>query len=376
MNDILARFTIGPDYRRAATAFIHSSMDDRESLSRLTEREKVCLRQWLQHKSAKEIAADLGISHHAVEKRLKMARTKLGATSSLKAARMLGEAEGYGQAVTQSPDLVADALPLHSAFPRLAVLGVAIMILVGAIVLGLTLQPAAFSQAANSPMAGSPGERAVTPVSGPTSGTEAALRSLVAGLANGSPDYDKLSPLFAEVVRRDLPMTHPLFSSMGELKSITFRGRGAMGDDVYNLVFAKGRVTMSAALDANGRMVGGILQPVEQPRESEVTPGSVPTAGTEAALRSLVAGLASGSPDYGKLSPQFAEVVRRDLPMTHPMFSSMGELKSITFRGRGAMGDDVYNLVFAKGGVTMSAALDAEGRMIGGILRPVGAPGR
>lgn len=76
------RFTSRPYYRRAATAFIQPSMDDRNSLSRLTEREKVCLRQWLQHKSAKEIAADLGISHHAVEKRLKMARMKLGATSS------------------------------------------------------------------------------------------------------------------------------------------------------------------------------------------------------------------------------------------------------------------------------------------------------
>lgn len=43
------------------------------------------------------------------------------------------------------------------------------------------------------------------------------------------------------VVRRDLPMTHPLFSSMGELKSVTFLGRGDMDDDVYDLVFAKGR---------------------------------------------------------------------------------------------------------------------------------------
>src|SRR5688500_15915499 len=150
MNAVLARFTSGPYYRRAATAVSHSSMDDRDSLARLTEREKVCLRQWLQHKSAKEIAADLGISHHAVEKRLKMARTKLGATSSLEAARMLGAAEGYGQTVTQSPDLVSDALPLHSGFTRLTILGVAIMILVGAIVLGLLLQPATFSQAANN----------------------------------------------------------------------------------------------------------------------------------------------------------------------------------------------------------------------------------
>ena len=163
---------------------------------------------------------------------------------------------------------------------------------------------------------------------------------------------------------------------MGELRSVTFRGRGDMGDDVYNLVFANGGVTMSAALDAEGRMVGGILEPVRTPGERVVTPGSVPTAGTEAALRSLVAGLASGSPDYDKLSPQFAEVVRGDLPMTHRMFSSMGELRSVTFRGRGEMGDDVYDLVFANGGVTMSAALDADGRMAGGILRPMGTPGR
>jgi hypothetical protein len=58
------------------------------------------------------------------------------------------------------------------------------------------------------------------------------------------------------------------------------------------------------------------------------------------------------------------------------MFSSMGELRSVTFRGRGARGDDVYDLVFANGAVTMSAALDADGRMAGGILRPAGPPER
>jgi DNA-binding CsgD family transcriptional regulator len=338
-------------------------MDSRESLSRLTEREKVCLRQWLEHKSAKEIAADLGISHHAVEKRLKMARTKLGATSSLNAARRLAEAEGYGQAVAQSPDLASKAHPLHPGSARLTVLGAAIMILVGALVLASLLQPASFSQAANSQPAAPAEERVAASAATPTAGTEAALRNLVAGLASGSPDYDKLSPPFAQTVRRDLPMTHPLFSSLGELTSVTFRGRGAMGDDVYKLEFAHGAVIMSAALDADGRMAGGILQPV-----------APPSAGTEAALRNLVAGLASGSPDYGKLSPQFAEIVRRDLPMTHRMFSSLGELKSVTFRGRGAMGDDVYKLVFANGAVTMSAALDANGRMAGGILQPVAPP--
>jgi DNA-binding CsgD family transcriptional regulator len=265
MNALLARFTSGPYYPRAATAFIHSAMNDREPLSRLTEREKVCLRQWLQHKSAKEIAADLGISHHAVEKRLKMARTKLDATSSLEAARMLGEAERYGQTVTQSPDLASEALPLHSASTRLAVLGVVIMILLGAVVLGMLMQPAVLSQTPDNQPVGPLGQQVSAPGSVPTSGTEAALRSLVAGLASGSPDYDKLSPEFAEVVRRDLPMTHAMFSGMGELKSVTFRERGPRGDDAYDLVFANGELMMSVMLDAEGRMAGGILQPGGRP---------------------------------------------------------------------------------------------------------------
>jgi hypothetical protein len=115
-------------------------------------------------------------------------------------------------------------------------------------------------------------------------------------------------------------------------------------------------------------MMGGILEPVG-------TKGA-PTAGTENALRRLVAGLASGSPNYDKLSPQFAELVRRDLPRTHSLFSSMGELKSVTYRERGALGDDVYDLIFEKGSVRMSATLDGNGRMKGGILQPLSTPRR
>jgi hypothetical protein len=158
-----------------------------------------------------------------------------------------------------------------------------------------------------------------------------------------------------------------MFESMGNLKSVTFLGRDSMGGDVYNLAFANGVAVMSAALDTDGRMADGILRPLK---------GSAPTAGTEAALRSLVAGEASGSPDYDRLSPRFAEIVRRQLPVTHPMLDSMGELKSVTFLGRGDMGDDTYNLVFANGGAIMSAGLDTDGRMAGGILRLMTPPKR
>lgn len=116
-------------------------MDANHPINRLTEREKEVLRAWLNHKSAKEIALDLGITHHAVEKRLKMARTKLDAGSSLEAARMLAEAEGgsagYGQAVTAAPDLAPAPPPRPSRRYRpIAIGGIAMSL---AIVLALAL---------------------------------------------------------------------------------------------------------------------------------------------------------------------------------------------------------------------------------------------
>jgi len=75
------------------------------ALGRLTANEKECLRRRLLPQTAKEMAIDLSISPHAVEKRLKMARTKLGLSSSLDAARMLA---GYERALPQKADL-ADA---------------------------------------------------------------------------------------------------------------------------------------------------------------------------------------------------------------------------------------------------------------------------
>ncbi|MES3110449.1 hypothetical protein [Sphingomonas aurantiaca] len=136
-----------------------------------------------------------------------------------------------------------------------------------------------------------------------------------------------------------------------------------------NLVFTNGQVLMSAALDSEGRMAGGIMQP-----GNRIPSAEMPSPGTEAAVRHLVAGLASGSPDYDKLAPKFGDLVRSDMPMSQPMFKSMGELRSVTYKGKGRMGDDVYNLVFANGGVLMSAFLDANGRMAGGFIAPPSTP--
>lgn len=260
------------------TDVIDESM--RAAILRLTIAERECLQRRLRHQTAKEMALDLGISPHAVEKRLKMARAKLGLSSSLEAAKLVQWAEQYGQLGPGASDLSSEnvgpdgggsvAAPRNETrrFTRrrqvYMVSGAMLMSIFAAAALMIGVLSSGVIQERVTPSVSVPSARSASPRSVPTAGTEAALRRLVAGLASGAPAYDKLSPKFAEVVRRDLPMTHPMFKSLGALKSMTFLERGPLGDDFYNLVFANGEVLMSVALDGEGRMAGGILRPADK----------------------------------------------------------------------------------------------------------------
>jgi len=62
-------------------------------IARLTEAQRVALRLFMERKTAKQIALELGITPKAVELRLKGARDALGVGSSAEAARILAVAE-------------------------------------------------------------------------------------------------------------------------------------------------------------------------------------------------------------------------------------------------------------------------------------------
>lgn len=109
-----------------------------KDIAKLTHREREALRGWLDRKSAKEIALDLGVSHHAIEKRLKTARLKLGVASSLEAARMLAWSEGYDQAVAAPADLTPAPSPRLIPQYRSVLFGSIAMSLSIAFVLALT----------------------------------------------------------------------------------------------------------------------------------------------------------------------------------------------------------------------------------------------
>lgn len=127
----------------------------RAALGRLTVGEKECLKRRLRHQTAKEMALDLGISPHAVEKRLKMARAKLGLSSSLEAARLMVASERYQQTAPQAPDLETPTPVADKWFTRPLALGVIGMSILAAIVLAYTAQTNLLADAEASPNAAS-----------------------------------------------------------------------------------------------------------------------------------------------------------------------------------------------------------------------------
>ncbi|WP_027552032.1 glyoxalase superfamily protein [Bradyrhizobium sp. Cp5.3] len=93
--------------------------------------------------------------------------------------------------------------------------------------------------------------------------------------------------------------------------------------------------------------------------------------GTEAALRRLVASLASGQPNYAEMSAGLAEATRKQLPRLQRGLADMGPIASIEFLGVGAQGQDVYS-VWHQGGAASHwhIALEADGTIASAFVTP------
>ena len=107
-------------------------------------------------------------------------------------------------------------------------------------------------------------ERVFTPRSVPLPGSEDALRRIVAGYANGAPDYAIMGPDAAAQARDALPALHARFAALGALQSATFNGPDPLGGDEYRLHFAHGDVMMALVLGPQGK-VAAISTPMPLP---------------------------------------------------------------------------------------------------------------
>jgi len=93
-------------------------------------------------------------------------------------------------------------------------------------------------------------------------------------------------------------------------------------------------------------------------------------SGSEAALRRMIEELRLGKPNYELMSPSLADATRQQLSQLQPMIVGMGPLESVTFKGVGPGGADIYQVKFQKGSLDYRIWLGTEGKVEGASVRP------
>lgn len=96
-----------------------------------------------------------------------------------------------------------------------------------------------------------------------------------------------------------------------------------------------------------------------------------PAPGSEAALRRHIEAMLQGQPDYSEMTEELASVARPQIPDIQRQFAKLGSLRSISFRGVGLQGWDVYEVKFENGVATWRLCLEPDGK-ISGLLCQAG----
>jgi uncharacterized protein (TIGR03435 family) len=96
-----------------------------------------------------------------------------------------------------------------------------------------------------------------------TPGSEQAVRSLMAGIASGKPDYDQMSTALAQATRQQLPTLQPAIASLGSIVSVKFTGVDQTGQDIYLVTCEHGAIEWHIAMDAAGKIANAIVRPAE-----------------------------------------------------------------------------------------------------------------
>ena len=107
-------------------------------------------------------------------------------------------------------------------------------------------------------------QQVFSPRSIPIPGSEAAVRKLIAGYANGEPDYSIMTPDFATSTRAQLSQLRSQLAPLGQLRSVAFHRPDELGGDEYKLTFANGARKMALVVGQDGKIiVASSLVPLE-----------------------------------------------------------------------------------------------------------------
>jgi hypothetical protein len=94
-------------------------------------------------------------------------------------------------------------------------------------------------------------------------GSEAAVRRMIEELRAGKPSYELMSSGLAEATRQQLPQLQAMIAAMGALQSVTFKGVGPGGADIFAAKFEKGSLDYRVWLTPDGKVDSANVHPSE-----------------------------------------------------------------------------------------------------------------
>jgi bla regulator protein BlaR1 len=85
-------------------------------------------------------------------------------------------------------------------------------------------------------------------------GSEAAVRRLIEELRLGKPNYDLMSSALARETRQQITQEQAAIAKLGALQSLTFKGVGPAGPNIYQATFEKGVLEWRIWMNLDGNV--------------------------------------------------------------------------------------------------------------------------
>jgi bla regulator protein BlaR1 len=89
-------------------------------------------------------------------------------------------------------------------------------------------------------------------------GSEQTVRQFIEAVRSGTPNYEQMSPEFAQLMRKQLPRLHATAVWLGGIVAMEFRGVSNQGWDMYDIQREHGRIHHRIALGTDGKIHGAM----------------------------------------------------------------------------------------------------------------------
>ena len=148
---------------------------------------------------------------------------------------------------------------------------------------------------------------------------------------------------------------------------LEFSGSDAQGRATQMTLTQNGRSTTAKRLDdaESKRLADAAAAVAKRVKDQTAAPGS------EAALRRLIEEVRTGNPNYELMGPGLAATTRQQLPQLQSAIVQLGAVQSLSFKGVGPAGADIYQIQFANGALEFRIGLGPDGKVETAAMRPV-----